>query len=211
MFLAAGIGLGLSSCLFFMWIAIFGGRHDGFARSEVVFVILLGLCAVFARRRKRAANTVPSDTSHSTSPAWILTAGFLIALAVAGIAFARLSIAAPHGSFDAWGIWNLHAKFLFTNDQHWRDGFSNDLAWSHADYPLLVPASIARCWSYSGAESASALVFIALLFTLATAGLLVSALSALRSTGQGLLAGTILLATPFFIVLGAAQYADVPL
>src|SRR5205814_728831 len=97
-------GLGLSSCLFFTWIAIFAGRHDGFVRSEVTFVILLGLCAVFVRRRRTAGSIVPRDTPRNADPAWIVTAGFLIALAVAGIAFARLSIAAPHGSFDAWGI-----------------------------------------------------------------------------------------------------------
>lgn len=208
---AAGIGLGLSSCLFFLWITIFNGRHDGFSRNEVVFVILLSLCAVFAQRRKRSNTIVSPEASRSFRPGWILTAGFSIALVVAAFGFTRLSIAAPHGSFDAWGIWNLHAKFLFLNDQHWRDGFSHDLAWSHTDYPLLVPASVARLWSYSGGERASAQISLAALFTLATVGLLVSALSALRSTGQGLLAGTILLATPFFIVLGAAQYADVPL
>lgn len=210
-FLAAGIGLGLSSCLFFFWIAVFNGRHDHFVRNEVVVVITLNLCALFARQRKRIGGMVQGELSRSGGPGWILTAAFCAALVVAGIAFARLCVAAPHGSFDAWGIWNLHAKFLFVNDQHWRDGFSHDLAWSHPDYPLLVPASVARLWSYSGAESTSGPIFIAIIFTLATVGLLVSALSALRSAGQGLLAGTILLATPFFVVLGAAQYADVPL
>jgi len=143
--------------------------------------------------------------------ACIQTASFLIALLVAAIGFTRLSLASPHGSFDAWGIWNLHAKFLFLNDQHWQDGFSQNLAWSHPDYPLLVSASIARCWSYAAAENTLAPVCIAALFSIGTIGLLVSALSLLRSLSQGLLAGTILLSTPFLIILSAAQYADVPL
>jgi hypothetical protein len=215
-FLALGIGLGLTSCLFFLWINGFDGRHVGFARSETLFVTLLGACAIFLRRRARRSFSdsepgLKQETSPSLRPDWLLTAGFLIALLVAAISFTRLSIASPHGSFDAWGIWNLHAKFLFVNDQHWRDGFTQDLAWSHPDYPLLVPASIARCWSYSTPENRLASVYIAALFSLATTGLLLSALSVFTDLDQALLAGTLLLSTPFFVVLGAAQYADVPL
>jgi 4-amino-4-deoxy-L-arabinose transferase-like glycosyltransferase len=213
-FLALGIGLGISSCLFFLWISLFRGRHSGFFAAETLLMILLAACAILVRRTRRSVSAIQNaqaEATQSQRPNWILTAGFLIALLVAAISFTRLSIAAPHGSFDAWGIWNLHAKFLFTNDQHWRDGFSHDLAWSHPDYPVLVPASIARSWSYSGAENTLAPICIAGLFTLATVGLLVSSLSALTDSSQGLLAGTILLATPFFVVLGAAQYADVPL
>ena len=213
-FLALGIGLGISSCIFFLWISIFRGRHSGFSAAETLLVILLAACAIFVRRSARRSFSDLQDAQREMPqrrPNCILTAGFLLALLVAAVSFTRLSIAAPHGSFDAWGIWNLHAKFLFTNDQHWRDGFSSDLAWSHPDYPLLVPASIARSWSYSAGENTLAPICIAGLFTLATVGLLVSSLSALTDQGQGLLAGIILLATPFFVVLGAAQYSDVPL
>lgn len=50
-----------------------------------------------------------------------------------------------------------------------------------------------------------------MLFTFATVGLLVSSLSILRSKNQGFLAGLVILGTPFFIVHGASQYADIPL
>jgi Dolichyl-phosphate-mannose-protein mannosyltransferase len=213
-FLAMGIGLGISSCLFFLWISAFQGRHTGFARTEALLAILLSICAIVLRRHARESfkdlhGAQPEMPQRQTN--WILTASFLIALLVATISFTHLSIAAPHGSFDAWGIWNLHAKFLFVNDPHWRDGFSKDLAWSHPDYPLLVPASIARCWSYTATENTLAPICISALFTLATIGLLVSALSLLTTLSQGLLAGTLLLCTPFFVMLGAAQYADAPL
>ena len=213
--LSLGIGTGVSSCLFFLWISIFHRSPAAFVETEMLLLILLGTCANFARSRARRWATESQSPHPEAPPArrlkLIVAAGFIAALVVAAIAFTRLSIASPHGSFDAWGIWNLHAKFLFVNDQHWHDGFSQDLASSHPDYPLLVPASIARCWSYSAGENTTAPISIAALFSFTTVALLVSALFALTRLSQGLLAGTILLSTPFFVILGAAQYADVPL
>ena len=48
-------------------------------------------------------------------------------------------------------------------------------------------------------------------FTFGTVLLLVAAIAALRSRSQGLLAGLVLLSTPFFIIHGTSLYADVPL
>ena len=48
-------------------------------------------------------------------------------------------------------------------------------------------------------------------FTLAAVGLLAAGVCRLRSRSQGLLAGAVLLGTKAFVMLGAAQYADVPL
>ncbi len=76
---------------------------------------------------------------------------------------------------------------------------------------MLIPGVIARCWRYIGDETKVVPVLIAMLFTFATVGLLVSSLSILRSKNQGFLAGLVILGTPFFIVHGASQYADIPL
>ena len=52
---------------------------------------------------------------------------------------------------------------------------------------------------------------LALLFTLSTAGIVVSSLRLIRSGSQGYLAGILLLGTPFYLIHGASQYADIPL
>ena len=49
------------------------------------------------------------------------------------------------------------------------------------------------------------------IFTFLTLGLLCSSLCLLRSRGQGYLAAMILMGTPFFITMGASQFADIPL
>ncbi|MBN2438567.1 MAG: glycosyltransferase family 39 protein, partial [Deltaproteobacteria bacterium] len=71
--------------------------------------------------------------------------------------------------------------------------------------------SIARGWQYMGGESLSIPAVMAFVFTFMTLGLLGCALCLLRSRAQGCLAAMILLGTPFFIVIGASQFADVPL
>jgi hypothetical protein len=116
-----------------------------------------------------------------------------------------------HGEYDGWEIWNMRARFLFRGASHWADAFSNLLHYSHPDYPLLLSATIARSWIYIGSETQATPVLIGMAFTFGTVALLSVALSMLRSTAQGWLAGAVLLGTPFFIAHGASQYADVPL
>ncbi len=108
-------------------------------------------------------------------------------------------------------MWNLKARFLFRSGENWRNAFSNLLFWSSLDYPLLVPLSIVRIWGYSGHESAMAQILIAALFTFSTVGLLVGSLTVIRSRSAGLLAGLVLMGSPYYLKTGAFQIADVPL
>jgi 4-amino-4-deoxy-L-arabinose transferase-like glycosyltransferase len=54
-------------------------------------------------------------------------------------------------------------------------------------------------------------IAVGFVFTFAAIGALVGAVSAVRGRTQGLLAGLMLLGTPFFVTHGAEQYADIPL
>jgi 4-amino-4-deoxy-L-arabinose transferase-like glycosyltransferase len=51
---------------------------------------------------------------------------------------------------------------------------------------------------------------LAILFTFASVGIVFSSISILRGRTQGYLAGLVLLCTPYFIIHGANQYADIP-
>lgn len=209
LFLSMGLGLGATSLWFFLWLLIFGPRRNTFIASELVLLTILGFLApAYARASKSLLPPRPAPRSRL----WYLpAAAFLAALVVAGIAFTRYSAASPHGAWDAWGDWNLRARFLYLGGTHWTDVFSPRGTMPHRDYPLLLSASVARCWTYIKSDAQGAPIAIAFLFTFATAGELFCGLALLRSRSQGLIAATILLATPFFLVLGSAQYADVPL
>jgi len=137
---------------------------------------------------------------------WV--AGAMV-LAVVGV----LTIVAirhqPDGSWDAWAIWNLRATFLAEPAPDWRNGFSEALAWSHPDYPLLIPASIARVWTLTGARLSLVPVAVAGSFTAATALLLVGAL-AHSASSMKVVAALGLLMVPTFVLNGLSQCADVP-
>jgi hypothetical protein len=53
------------------------------------------------------------------------------------------------GDWDAWSIWNLHAKFLF-DSEYWRNMFTDNMAITHPDYPLMLPTLIAFFWKCLG-------------------------------------------------------------
>ena len=127
------------------------------------------------------------------------------------VAFLLRSAINPHGWEDAWGMWNLKARFLFRSGDNWRNTFSNFLSWTSRDYPLLVPLSIVRIWSYLAKESTIAPILVAALFTFSTVGLLISSLSVIRSRSTGLLAGLVLIGSRYFLKTGAYQIADIPL
>lgn len=210
--LAAGLGLGIFSVILFL-VRLLDATHL-FAVDASLLVLLL-ISYLLRRRRPHGVYFPRRRYPDFELPAWVrgvLAASFAIA-AVAALWNAVLRIAAyPHGEgWDAFSIWNLHARFLFLDPDHWRDGFNALIPWSHPDYPLLLPAAIAHFWSYLGHDSPMAPAMIGLVFTFSTVALLVSSLLQLRGSIAAMLAGLALLSTPFFVEQGTSQYADIPL
>lgn len=209
--LAAGFGLGVSSAAYFL-AAMIGSDH--FIVIDLLLLAVLGVLYVQARQRPRTTSSTRTteDISVPARLRPILIGSFAITT-TAALYIAILRICAhPHGDgWDAFAIWNLHARFLFFGGNHWRDGFSGLIPWSHPDYPLLLPAATARFWNYLGHDSPAVPAVLGLVFAVSTVTLLVSSLSCLRGRNAALLAGIALSATPFFIEQGTAQYADVPL
>jgi len=209
--LAAGFGLGISSIAFFL-ARMFGTRHF------VVFDIAV-LAAIYTlryRARVHSSHTFAAKNAMDFEfPRWlvrVLIAAFVFAFMAACYGSTMRAIAHPHGDgWDAFAIWNLHARFLFLGGSHWRDGFNALIPWSHPDYPLLLPAATARFCSYAGINSPMVPAVLGLVFAFSTLSLLVSSLFQLRGPNAALLAGIALSSTPFFAEHGAAQYADVPL
>jgi hypothetical protein len=207
--LGTGWGLGAFSVSWFLWLLLIGRPATGYVAAEIALcAALLALCVLLRRRFDREP-AAPSPTNPL--PRRVL-AGCLALLVVSSlVVFAVRWPAEPHGDWDAYSIWNLRARFLYRGGEHWQDGSAPALDWSHPDYPLLIPASVARCWTYLGNESPLAPALVGLVFTLATAGLLGAVVAALRNATQGLLAALVLLGTRWFLMIGFWQLADVPL
>ena len=209
---APALGLGISSCVFFLWPLSPRPCLANLVGLEMLLYVPAGAAfslALFANRSRSEGQAQPRLHGNLV---FITVSGSLIVLVCSSLAFAMFLRASPHGDFDASAIWNLRARFLYRlGPGRWQDAFPADLPWSHPDYPLLLPASVARCWLYAQTETTWAPRLIAGIFTFGVAGLLFAGVARLRSSNQGWLALATLLATAKFIDVGSAQYADVPL
>lgn len=207
--LGAGLGVGLSSCLWFVGLALFGHETKWLPAFELlVLAVLLAGLGYRLRRRKPEIPETPAPARQRGLP---LLALLLALFVLATFAFAVHCSREPSGGWDAWAVWNLKARFLFRGEERWSDASSHLFQWSHPDYPLLVPAAVYRGWRYLGREHEAVPIILAGCFMLATAAGLSAAVSGLRGWRAGALAGSVLLATPFLTSHAAQQYADVPL
>jgi hypothetical protein len=200
--LAFCLGIGFSSVLSTVLIALgIGPTSRAFVLADVVVWTIVGALGWFTKpilqsREPRAESREP----------WLLPATFGLIAIVALASTIASSIAAPHGDWDAWAIWNQHARFLFRGgDGAWRDVFS--IGWSQPDYPLLLPASVARVWAYAGHESTIGPILIAIGFGIACVTLVVTALDGHRRW----IAGALMLGATTFLTQVPSQCADVPL
>ena len=208
---SVGFVLGISSCTFFLWLYFLGFPSKNYHVIENIFAVILIPVAFYASKYQKITGWNQETGSEFNIYLRVLSICALIIFVCFVIAFLLRSAINPHGWEDAWGMWNLKARFLFRGGDSWRNTFSNALFWTSRDYPLLVPISIVRIWSYLKNDAAIAQILVAGLFTFSTVALLVSSLSVIRGKSTGLLAGLVLVGSRYFLKTGAYQIADVPL
>ncbi len=209
---ALPLGLGLTSAVAFLWIATWrpcvGTAGDVWLE---LLLAVLGSAAWWLRQRSDAGQE--RQPASAPRPGLLLAGLGSLALAVGGWRLVRVWLVAtyrhPGGDWDALAIWNLKARFLFW-PEGWDRAFSPEIAWSHPDYPLLLPAFLARTWIWLGDRSwivpaATSLAFLLLVVALAT----VSAYR-LRGWVPALVAGVLVWGVAY-TSLGFNQYADMPL
>jgi hypothetical protein len=212
-FLGVGLGFGISSVLLFLWLITVGSLSRGYRGYPAVeMLIALSSVAVLVyvikRRGVQPASSPPVIRETGSKLTNLTGVSLLISVACIAITMLVISLREPHGQGDATAIWNLIARFIYRGGRQWTNTLSSHLAWTHADYPLLLPTSVARLWAYAG-ETQFGPILIAMLFTFCTLGLLVSSTSILRTRTQGYLAGLVLLEPFLFFRIGTYQYADI--
>jgi len=203
--------LGVTSCTFFLWLFFLGFPSTNYQVIENIFAVILIPVAFYTSKYQKIDSCNQDTGTDFNIYLRLLNISVLIIIFCFIVSFLLRSIVNPHGWEDAWGMWNLKARFLFRSGDNWRNTFSNLLHWTSRDYPLLVPTSVVRIWSYLKYESAIAQILVAALFSFATVALLISSLAVIRSRSTGLLAGFVLMGSRYFLKTGAYQIADVPL
>jgi|SRR5579871_1737099 len=212
--LGTGIGLGLTSCLYFtlLWAGVLS--RTLVMASEAV--LLLAAVALLLVRRGRTKTEVPPAPGFSWN--WVLRLAAVLALLLVALDFGQSTGSNPNGEWDAFSIWNVRARFLAGGAGTWRTAISNQMAGqmvgaNHPSYPLLVSSSVTRLWVLANdvALGPGEPAVLSLLFSLATAGLLCGAVAWIGAESVGLLALLVLFATEGFVSQVASQYSDVPL
>ncbi|HEY3134836.1 MAG TPA: glycosyltransferase family 39 protein [Blastocatellia bacterium] len=210
--LAVGVGFGVLSWVYFLQLSLFGPSRRAFIATQIT--LLAALFVTFFLRMRSPRRSIPTEAVEE-QPRFklrrILSVVFIVALVSSTVALIFISLKQPHGEWDAWAVYNMKARFLFRAGDHWKDLFSEQMNWAGQDYPLLLPAAVAALWTSIGREVVAVPALVAVLFTLASIGVVTSAAYALRTSSQGLLAGLIVVCTPFFINHGANQYSDIPI
>jgi hypothetical protein len=212
--LSFGLGAGVSSLLYFLWLLCVGAPGKWYPFAEVLLLAALAgvwaLKIVRARKPEDISSEVKEEKARGDVWSRIVTGHFLLILCLAAAVGVLISLNRPHGNWDAWAMWNMKARFLYLGGDRWKDLFSVVGA-LHLDYPLLLPGWIARWWYYAGSDGVLVPAATSLLFLMATAGLLYAALASLAPGHGAILAGICMLGTASFLREGASQYADVPL
>ena len=207
--LALCLGIGFSSIVSTGLIVIgIAPTSWAFVLADVALWVIVGALGLFTRRVAESPEPkAQGPESRVESREWLLPAAFGVVAIVALVATIAAAQATPHGDWDAWAIWNLHARFLFRGGagDAWRGFFS--IAWSQPDYPLLLPASVARVWAYAGHESTLGPILIAVGFGIACVTLAVTTIGG----RHGWIAGALMLGATTFLAQVPSQCADVPL
>ncbi len=200
------LGFGLTACLLFLWSTIFNPSFPGYWIIEWLLIVCLAF--LLWKNRDTIRKNLPEPRKWSWLD-WLCASGFLVVIIIGLVAFCDYTNANPHGRYDAWAIWTVRARMLARGGEHWKSVFVPPVF--HADYPLLVPLTIARSWIIAGTESQRIPPAVAGLFTFASAGILTGALFSLGKKKLAWLAGAIFLSTPWVIYFGSLQFADLPL
>jgi hypothetical protein len=103
---------------------------------------------IFVFRKIKKLTFGYSTISRVSTPLLVV---ILTSLSVFSYKFFDISV--RWGDWDAWAIWSQHAKFL-ADSSFFENLFTQDIAWTHPDYPLMLPSIIAIFWKSLGFYSA---------------------------------------------------------
>lgn len=207
-FLGWAVGVGVTSAVFFLAARL---SANPLLVSLPVELAIIALLFWIARRWKATALTSAQICRREPhAPAVVVRIFWLAAIAADGVAGVAW-LAEPYGGWDGWALWNMKARFLLEGGPQAMALMAQpQLSWTHPDYPLLLPATVARAWAFGGEDSAFAAGVISTLFGVCTVGALVRVSARLSSEWIGYVGGIALLTTPAFVRTASNEHADIP-
>jgi hypothetical protein len=194
--IAAGISLGCLSMLYFFSLVL---SVPFLITVPVIFAAVFFVARWFNKDEDKLAEDQPLLSKLSL---YILIAG------IAVIVSKSQTLALKYGGWDAWSIWNFHAKYLASGDQ-WKNLFNNII--DHPDYPLLLPGINGFFMRLFMGHAETSILFIVSFSIM----LFIPVLIYLELLKRNIIVATIILFLMandvFFLQNSVTQYADTPL
>jgi hypothetical protein len=182
-----------ASCLYFLSLVL----HLPFIWT-IGFVLLWVAGCIYLFR----SWVLPTDPGRPVRKTGIALAGICLYMMV-NLATAK---ADKHGGWDAFAIWNFHARYL-ADPIHWQQLFLNTDS-EHPDYPPGQPSLIALLFRLAGGRHFELLSYaVSLLVTLLTPVLILARLWD-RNRLVALLLFYFLCTDASLVLFGVSQYAD---
>lgn len=199
-FLSALIGLGTSGFLTFTSFVFFNQLVPFW-----VITLHLGVIAVLGGQlhRKGQLDTTPLIKTLSWQDGIAML--ILIAICIPTIVHASLY---PYGGWDAWGTWNMKARFLFLGGTSWSNMFDPMLWRDQINYPFLLPLIHVWFWSFAVAPSYIVPLSMTCLITFITAGLLYGILKEITGKSWLILVPACLFTNFSVAIQASSQYSD---
>ncbi len=149
--LATGLGLGATSCLWFLGLAAAPGHLDNLPVAEIVVLAVLVTCAVL----RHSARKISARRFEGDGPVDARRAGG----GPRGLPGGRGRVRPGLGARAARRLGRVERAepprpFPLSRRRAMdRASFSKPLTWSSLDYPLLLPLSVMRSWVFAGGET----------------------------------------------------------
>jgi hypothetical protein len=205
---ACCLGIGFSSLTTFAAVQLGVFPSTAFVIADAAFWLALALAARRrARRRPMPPPSGPEPRRVLTPGDWAARAAFVLVASAAFAAPVIEYLAAPHGQWDAWAIWNQKARFLYRAGDGWAAWLA--IFWAQPAHPLLVSSSVARLWAYAGAELTFVPALLSGVYGATALAVVMGTLNVART--RAWVAGSVLAAPFAFSHLMAAQTADLPM
>ncbi len=205
-FLAGGLGLGISACIGFLSLPLFGKIHGPFIITvHLIFIFILFLIC----RPRLEIQKIQKYRLPEISLKKLFAAALLIATLYPIWQYANHY---PFGGWDAWSCWNLKSRFLILGGSDWKN-MLDPILWRYSPhYPLLLPLLNVWGWIFSKNPTYFIPLLNALIFTFLTGGLVFCGIKSFTKSLLMASLGTFLIGTlPFFITLATSQYCDIVL
>ena len=136
---------------------------------------------------------------------WRIVTCFSLCLLLLG--HTALEVSRKYGLWDAWSIWNLHAKYL-ADPVCWKNLLRNPEL-EHIDYPLCLPAFTGFFQRLCGGHFDTITTFSFSLFCTIGAPVVLFSEVVRRNSLLAIAVLFLFARDRFYIVCGVAQYADI--